>query len=192
MVSDQKKIIKELKAGDVDAFETIYYMYGKKLYKFALGLLKDHDIASEIVQEVFVNLWEKKEQIVTTFNFENYIFTITYNSIRGYFRKKSIESKVKDYLLKNAPDVISHSDDSLIYNELLELANRSIEKMPAKRKTVYKLSRQEGLKIKEIANTLNISTRTAENHLAKALKFLKEELADISFLTLLFYFLFIS
>lgn len=66
MLSDQKKIIKELKAGDVDAFETIYYMYGKKLYKFALGLLKDHDIASEIVHEVFVNLWEKKEQIVTT------------------------------------------------------------------------------------------------------------------------------
>lgn len=183
MVSDQKKIIKELKAGDVDAFETIYYMYGKKLYKFALGLLKDHDIASEIVQKVFVNLWEKKDQLVTTFNFENYIFTITYNSIREYFRKKAIESRVKDYLLKNAPDVISHSDDALIYNELIEMANRFIEKMPARRKTVYKLSRQEGLKIKEIANTLNISTRTAENHLSKALKFLKEELAKNSLLS---------
>ena len=191
MLPEQKKIITKLKAGDFDAFEKIYHLYSKKLYRFALKLLKDHDIAEEIVQVVFVNLWEKKDQLVTSFNFENYIFTITYNSIRGYFRKKAIENKVKGYLLTNAPDIISQSDESLIYDQLLEMANRAIEKMPARRKAVYKLSRQEGLKINEIAKNLNISTRTAENHLSKALKFLKEELADISLLTLLFYFLFI-
>ena len=103
-----------------------------------------------------------------------------------------MENKVKDFLLKNSPEVIENTDDSIIYNELLELANQTIEKLPPKRKTVYKLSRHEGMSIKEIAGKLNISTRTAENHLGKALKYLKEELAGISLLTLLFYYLFLG
>ena len=81
---------------------------------------------------------------------------------------------------------------TVIYLELLELANKTIEKLSPKRKIVYKLSRQEGLKIKEIASKLNISTRTAENHLAQAVKFLKEELSGNSILTLLFFFLFLK
>jgi len=191
-MSEEKTIIIKFKEGDAAAFDSIYHKYSKKLYNFADGLIKDPDIAGEIVQEVFVNLWEKRHQVDITLNFENYIFTIAYNSIRKYFRKKSIELKVKDYLLNNSPEVIENNDGSIIYNELLELANRAIEKLPPRRKTVYKLSRQEGMKIKEIACKLEISTRTAENHLAKALKYLKEELAGISLLTLLFYHLFLG
>lgn len=191
-MSEEKTTIIKFKEGDAAAFDSIYHQYSKKLYNFANGLIKDHDIAGEIVQEVFVNLWEKRHQVDITLNFENYIFTIAYNSIRKYFRKKSIEQKVKDYLLNNSPEVIENNDGTIIYNELLELANISIEKLPPKRKIVYKLSRQEGMKIKEIAGKLNISTRTAENHLSKALKFLKKELASISLLTFLFYYLFVG
>jgi RNA polymerase sigma-70 factor (ECF subfamily) len=192
MISEEKTIIKKFKEGDAAAFDAIYHMYSKKLFNFACGLLKDPDSAGEMVQEVFVNLWEKRNQVDTAFNFENYIFTITYNSIRKFFRKKSMENKVKDSLLKNSPEVIENTDDSIIYNELLELANQTIEKLTPKRKAVYKLSREEGMSIKEIADKLNISTRTAENHLGKALKFLKKELAGISLLTLLFYYFFIG
>ena len=192
MMSEDKSIIRKFKEGDAVAFDAIYHMYSKKLYNFACGLLKDPDSAGELVQEVFVNLWEKRNQIDTQFNFENYIFTITYNSIRKFFRKKSMENKVKDFLLKNSPEAIENTDDSIIFDELLVLANQTIEKLPPKRKTVYKLSRQEEMSIKEIAGKLNISTRTAESHLAKALKFLKEELAGISLLTLLFYYLFLG
>ena len=192
MMSEEKSIIIKFKEGDAAAFDAIYHKYSKKLYNFARGLLKDPDSAGEMVQEVFVNLWEKREQIDTAFNFENYIFTITYNSIRKFFRKKSMENKVKDSLLKNSPEVIENTDDSIIYQELLDLANQTIDKLTPKRKTVYKLSREEGMSIKEIAGELNISTRTAENHLSKALKFLKKELAGISLLTLLFYFLFLG
>ena len=76
--------------------------------------------------------------------------------------------------------MIKSSDGTLIYNELFEIASNTIEKLPHKRKHVYKLSKQEGMKIKEIASKLNISHRTAENHLARALKYLKEELAGIT------------
>lgn len=189
---DQKKILEQFKEGDTEAFDAIYRMYSKKLFHFALGLIKDQDSSQDLVQEVFVNLWEKRNQVNPNLNFDNYIFTVTYNSIRKYFRKKSVENKVIENLLKESPEVLETVDGVYIYNELLALANKSIEKLPPKRKAVYKLSKQEGLKIKEIAEKLNISSRTAENHLAKALKYLKEELSAISVLALLFYFLFIQ
>ena len=191
-MTETKTIVNKFKAGDAAAFDAIYNLYSKKLYNFAYGLIKDNVSAGEIVHEVFVTLWEKRNQVDITLNFENYLFTITHNSIRKFFRKKSMENKVKDFLLINSPEVMENADTSIIYNELLELANKTIEKLPPKRKTIYKLSRQEGMSIKEIADRLNISTRTAENQLIRALKYLKEELQSLSMLTLLFYYLFIS
>lgn len=187
-----KQIIQRFKEGDATAFDAIYHNYSKKVLHFALGLVKDQDISRDLVQEVFVNLWEKRSRVDPSLNFDNYIFTIAYNSIRKYFRKKSIETKAIDHLLRNSPEIIESVDGTVIYNELLELANKTIENLPPKRKIVYKLSRQDGMKIKEIACKLNISTRTAENHLAKALKYLKEELSGISLLTLLFFHLFLK
>jgi len=191
-MSLDSKIIRRYKIGDAEAFDTIYRTYSKKMFHFALGLVKDPEISRDLVQEVFVNIWEKREQVDPDLNFDNYVFTITYNSIRKFFRKKSIETKVMDHLVKNSPEVIDNTDGILIYNELLELASKAIETLPPKRKKVYKLSRQEGMKIKEIAGKLDISPRTAENHLAKALKFLKEELASISLIMLVFFYLFLN
>ena len=173
-MAETKTIVNKFRAGDAAAFDAIYNMYSKKLYNFAYGLLKDSDSAGEIVQEVFVTLWEKRNQVDITLNFENYIFTITRNAIRKFFRKKSMENKVKDFLVQNSPEVVENTDTSIIYKELLELANKTIENLPPKRKTVYKLSRNESMSIKEIAERLNISTRTAENQLIRALKYLKE------------------
>ncbi|MEN8230222.1 MAG: RNA polymerase sigma-70 factor [Bacteroidota bacterium] len=189
---EDKKIIKRFKEGDAEAFDTIYRNYSKKMFHFALGLVKNQEIAKDLVQEVFVSLWEKRGQVNLNLNFDNYVFTIAYNSIRKFFRKKAIETKAIDHLLKDSPGIIESVDGTIIYNELLELANKTIENLPPKRKIVYKLSRQEGMKIKEIAGRMNISTRTAENHLAKALKYLKEELTGISLLMLLFFFLFLK
>jgi RNA polymerase sigma-70 factor (ECF subfamily) len=187
-----KKTIHRFKEGDAEAFDLIYHQYAKKMYYFALGMVKDEESAKDLVQEVFINLWEKKEQVNINLNLDNYIFTIVYNSIRKFFRKKAIETKVIDNITKNSPEMIKSSDGTLIYNELFEIASNTIEKLPHKRKQVYKLSKQEGMKIKEIAIKLNISHRTAENHLARALKYLKEELAGISLLALLFFHLFLT
>lgn len=191
-MADEKKVLRRFKEGDTEAFDMLYRAYSKKLYHFALGLTKDKEVSEDLIQEVFVSLWEKRSQLNPKLNFDNYIFTIVYNAIRKYFRKRSLESKAVDFLFENAPENLNGADGIYIYNELLELANQSIEKLPPKRKKVYKLSKQEGLKIKEIAEKMDISTRTAENHLAKALKYLKEELSSISVLALLFFHLFIK
>ena len=174
-----KKIINDFKAGNAEAFDCIYVFYGRKLYHFAFGLVKDKDAAKDIVQEVFIGLWEKRDQVNPDLNFDNYLLKITSNTVRKFFRKRSIEARLSREVFNNTPEVVENSDRELIFKELLSLANQSIEKMPPRRRTVYRLSRQEGLKIKEIAERLHISQRTAENHLAKALKFIKRELSDI-------------
>ncbi len=191
-VSIDKTIIEKFKEGDTIAFDSIYHTYSGKLHNFAFGLLKNSDDSRELIQEVFVNLWEKRSQVDTALNFENYIFTITYNSIRKFFRKKAMENRIKDYLFKHSPEAVENNDASVIYDELLELVKKTVEKLPPKRKAVYKLSRYEGMGVKEIASKLNISKRTAENHLARALKNLKKELSGISMLALLFYHLFLG
>lgn len=186
------KIIKRFKEGDVEAFDEIYHIYSKKMFHFALGMIKDQDISKDLVQEVFVNLWEKRDQLDPGLNFDNYLFTIAYNSIRKFFRKRSIETKFVDQIVNKSPELIESVEGTVIYNELIELASKTIENLPPKRKMVYKLSRQEGMKIKEIASKLDISPRTAENHLSKALKYLKKELAGITLLMLLFFHLFLK
>lgn len=171
-----KSLLGRFKNGDIQAFNKVYLLYSDRLYSFSLGLLKDPHKSQEVVQEVFITLWEKKDQINTDLNFENYLFTITHNSIKKVFRKRLIEIKVKEQLAHNKKNSKVNLENEMIYNDLLVIAEKSIEKLPAKRKQVYKMSRQQGLKIREIANKLKISTRTVECHLSKALKFLKKEI----------------
>jgi RNA polymerase sigma-70 factor (ECF subfamily) len=191
MMRDEKSILKRLKAGDVAAIDAIYLSYNKKLYSFTFSLLKDHNESEDLIQDVFVTLWEKRDQINPDLKFENYLFTICYNSARKFFRRKNIEYKVKDYLLKNSPESIPETENTVIYNELMDMVERAVEKLPPRRKLVFKLSRQEYMQIKEIAESLSISSRTAESHLTKALSFIKKELEKASLLFLLYFYLFI-
>ena len=191
-MQDEKTILKRLKDGDIAAIDDIYKRYSRKLYSFTYSMLKDHDQSADLVQDVFVKLWEKREQINPELRFENYLLTICYNSIRKFFRRKNIENKVKDYLLNNLPESIPDTSNELIYNELIELVERTVEKLPTKRKTVFKLSRHENMQIKAIAENMNISPRTAESHLSKALGFIKQELEKTTLFSLLYFYLFLE
>lgn len=187
-----KNTITRYKKGDAAAFDVIFDCYSDKIYWIAFGILKDEDVAKDIVQDVFVKLWMKRDKVNPELTFDNYIFTITYNTIRSAIKKHLIRSQAIALLLKEGPEVINDTDADLVYSDLYELASSAIERLPPKRKTVYKLSKQEGMKIKEIAASMNISTRTAENHLALALKFLKEELSKYSLASLMFFYFFLN
>ena len=193
---DQKKnadykLVKSLKKGDLFAFDKLYSKYSKKLYYFAKGYLGSKEDAEGLVQEVFLLVWDKRKELKEHLSFNAFLYTVTYNAIRKYFRKKARAKKYLDKFLEDYDGKHNKTVADIEYNNLLELANKAIEKLPEKRKLIYQLSRHKGLTNMEIARKLNISKKTVENQIHSALKFLRKQFGKETLFTLLFYYLFI-
>ena len=193
---DQKKnadykLVKSLKKGDLFAFDQLFSKYSKKLYYFAKGYLGSKEDTEGLVQEVFLLVWDKRKELKEHLSFNAFLYTVTYNAIRKYFRKKARAKKYLDKFLEDYDGKHNKLVADIECNNLLELANKAIEKLPEKRKLIFQLSRHKDLTNMEIARKLNISKKTVENQIHTALKFLRERFGKESIFTLLFYYLFI-
>jgi RNA polymerase sigma-70 factor (family 1) len=179
---DNVHLINGLKNSDVFSFNEVYRKYNRKIYAFSLSFLRNKSDAEGVVQNVFLNLWRKRADLNDQYNLDSYLYKITINTIRKHFRKLSRERKA----LKDYGQMTEMHDEPTIkeieYNDMLELAEISISKLPVKQKTVYELNMLEGLSYVEIAEKLGISRRTVENHLHRAKAHLKKELIHSWFL----------
>jgi RNA polymerase sigma-70 factor, ECF subfamily len=171
-------LVRKLKRGDVSSFDTLYKHYYKKVYLFARGILKSHEDAENLVQEVFVKIWEKRKELDANLSFESFIFTISYNTSISLIRKKLSEKSFQEEWLRriqNEMQVVNEAD----CNDLNDRAKKLIEQLPPRRRQVYVMSREEGLTYLEISKRLGISVNTVENHIAASLRFLRQHLRDI-------------
>lgn len=184
-------LITSLKNGDITSFDKLFAKYSEKLYLFAVGYLKKQEDAEGLVQEVFIKVWEKRLKLREDLSFKSFLFTIAYNTIVDHFRKWSKEEECLEHFRKTLDLYHNEPEKKVEYSDLEELALKTIEKLPPKRKLIYQLSRQEELTNKEIAERLKISIKTVEYHMSQALKFLKEQLGKELLPSLLFFFLFI-
>jgi RNA polymerase sigma-70 factor (ECF subfamily) len=191
-VEANRKIIGPLIKGDIFCFDAIYAEYNKRIYSFALSFLKNREDSEGIVQEVFLTLWRKRADIKINQDIGSYLFSITYNTIRKHFRKLARERK---HLKEFSKTVLTEDDSTnskIEYSNLLEIAESAIELLPSRQKTIYHYSMRDGLSTKEIADKLDISTRTVENHLYRAKSQLKKTMLDNSLTSLLFFCLFLQ
>lgn len=190
--NNEHKLIRDLIKGDAHSFDKIFAKYNAKVYAFSLRNLKNKEDAEGVVQDVFFYLWKDRAKLKGIKNLEAWIFSICFNIIRKHFRKLIRE---KNHLQKFTESFLSDDNSTATeveYNDLLEKAEKIIEQLPDRQKTVFLLSRREGLSNDEISNKLNINKKTVENHLAKAKSFIKKSLVDEGLLTLLFFWLFIK
>jgi len=185
------ELVKSLKKGDLFAFDKLYSKYSKKLYYFAKGYLGSKEDAEGLVQQVFLLIWSKRKELKEDFSFNAFIFTVTYNAIRKYFRKKARQKKYIDKFLEDYDGQYNKTVADIEYHNLQELAKIEVEKLSEKRKLIFELSRNEGLSNVEISKRLDISKKTVENQIHSALKFLREQFEKETLLTLLLYWLFI-
>lgn len=181
-----------IRSGDITAFDKIYKRYSNRLYVFVFGILKSQKDAEDIIQEVFIKVWDKRDNINEYLSFQSFLFTIAHNTTISLIRKKIKDTDFTSYLksIQN-PLELSSGSTQLEYKELNEQLKITINKLPERQQQVYSLSRNEELSYKEIAKKLDISVNTVENHMVKALKFVRENMSNKTYLSAIFCALFI-
>jgi RNA polymerase sigma-70 factor (ECF subfamily) len=172
-----------LQSGKIEDYEALFRQYYPQLVSYACKYLADVDVAREIVQDFFVRLFEKKDSIFIDTSIKSYLFRSVYNCCMNYINHRAIQEKH----LKN---ILADETDENLENEIhtVELQKKIfeiIEKLPVKCRRIFKMNRLEGMKNEEIARELNLSKRTVETQISKALKILRSKLSD--YLTLILY-----
>ena len=191
-MKNEKRLTAALKRGDERAFEKLYLNYSPKLYFFSFKYLKCQQEAEEIVQSIFLKIWENRENINPELSFNAYLIQIGKSIIWKYYKKQELASKYNESLKDQVHLYSNNTEDYIIFSEMEQMTKKHINSMPEKRKQVFMLSRIEGMNHAEIAQKLNISVGTVKQHMNKALKSLSKELESNGLLHLFIVFHLIS
>ncbi len=185
----EKNLVKQLQKGNKIAFKMLFDKYAVRLYQFSLKYLRDKEDTEDLLNEVFLKIWENRFAIKTNTSFQAYLFTIAYNDIRKRFLKKSREEKYIQLFAEEYAHESSVGEDQLDYKYFVEKLNKVIDQLPDRRKEIFLLSYKEELKNKEIAESLNLSEQSVKNQLSIARKFIVSKIKEDNYLagTLLFY-----
>ena len=187
---DGKDLLTRVAAGDESAFKILFDLYKERFYAVALKMTRSDEVAEDIVQDVFMNIWNKRAgNLVNIENPSSYFFTAVYRRVYHHYRKIALEKK----LLSIAPPAnewVNTTEEMVLAHESSELISAAIDKLPPKQQLVYKLCKQEGRSREDVAHQLHISPNTVKNHLADALKFIRTSFRNSSYsFLLLFWFL---
>jgi len=171
-------LISKLKEGDYKAFRTIFSKYRNKVFFFSWSYLKSNAVAEDIVQDVFAKVWETRTRLDEGKSFNNFLFTVTKNTILNHIRKTKYEVLYRQN--RDSQSGISNGQEndtlnSIICNDLQTYIAGEIEKLPPAMRKIYKLSRIQFLSNEEIARNQNLSLRTVENQIYRAVLKLKRK-----------------
>ncbi len=174
-----------MKSVDEQAFELLFREYYSRLCCFANRFISNMPESEEIVQEVFLKIWKRRDELRLDSNLSSYLFKSVQNLCLNFIEHRKIEDnyyEVIELLYKNN-DVDFNVYESVLFNELQQNIDKAVDSLPDECRKIFRMSRQEGMKYSEIAEKLNISVKTVETQISRALAKLKFELKD--FLTAL-------
>lgn len=176
-VVDERELLAGIRAGDEHAFDAVFREHYASLVRCAQAMLHRRDIAEEIVQDVLLALWQRRDTLVVEDSLRAYLFRATRNRALNHLRHLSIERRAEPELsMVEVPDAPAPA--ALVGEEIDAALRAAIRALPPRCREVFELSRVSGLRYAEIALTLGISVKTVEAQMGKALKVLRWELAD--------------
>ena len=188
LLHTEKELVTKLKEGDSFAFEVLFYKYRNKVKGFAVKLVPTQVDPEEIVQEVFVKLWLKKEFINPDKDFQPYLFSIAKNLILDHL-KSAVNRKLYFVGEHFQNDLLVDEElDYLMPEDAEEKLEKLIDEIPERRREIFRMSRFEGLSYKQIAVRLNISENTVDSQIRNALAFLRKEFRKFVMLAFLYFF----
>ncbi len=174
---EEIELFKGIKKSDEKSFEILFKKYYGYLCLYATKIINDDSAAEEIVQDLFVKIWEKRGQLNIETSIKNYLFRSVKNLCINYIQHNKTKLRYTQKVISEIEN--NYSDDDSFYEiELSQKIKESINSLPEKRKEIFRLSRQEGLKYHEIAEKLNVSIKTVETQMSLAIKTLRDKLKN--------------
>ncbi len=171
------------------AYKELFTRYAPRIYQFSMSYLKDEADAEGLVQDVFLKIWETREKLDASRNIKSFIFKVAVNSIYDLIRRKNIEQAFQDFARAQENLQTNSTWHTVIWEEMLANLDELVKQMPGQRRKIFQMSREKGLSNDEIAKELNLSKRTVENQLYRAIAFLKKHYNTNSLFALLFFYL---
>ncbi|MEE1944752.1 RNA polymerase sigma-70 factor [Pedobacter sp. KR3-3] len=186
MESNDNHLIGLIKSGSQTAFDTAYLNYFKQLQRYAFTFTKDNDEAEELIQNVFCRIWEKRTQLDANGQLKSFLYRAVHNECLNYLKHQNVKLSFNNYQQENA-SITSDPVKEMAAQELEKQLYLAINELPGQCRTIFQLSRIEQLKYQQIADQLNLSIKTVENQMGKALKTLRLKL--VNFLPILLIYL---
>jgi RNA polymerase sigma-70 factor, ECF subfamily len=160
------------------AFEQLFKQHFRELHAYGFSILKDWDAAEEVVQALFLKLWEKNEWEHIQTSIKSYLYKSVYNDCLNYLRRQKIHIKYQTQTMHTTANRVDNTDGKIKLSQLEQHLDKALNKLPEKCRAIFHLSRFEHLRYQEIANQLEISIKTVETHMVKALRILRKEMKE--------------
>ncbi|TZF84093.1 RNA polymerase sigma-70 factor [Pedobacter sp. BS3] len=157
-------------------FEDVYNCYWEKVYAVCYNNIRDVEVAKEMVQDIFKSLWERREELALE-NVANYLIRSAKLKTFEFIRNKTTRQRIDEFNYQGCVNSSNCTEEQVLFNDLKDNVNLLVDTLPCQCKRVYRMSREEGLSNKEIAEKLLISERAVEYHITKAMGMLKQKLA---------------
>ena len=162
------QVLSRVREGSEEAFEALFDIYKDKIYAFSYKILKSKDLADDMVVEVFMKIWKGRSSIRPGLSFQAYLFRMTKNHILDFLSKGATDSRIQQQLILSVDYYRSSTEEEIIYNEYLTLAEQVINQMPERRRQVFRLKNEQGMSYEQIASHLGVSKNTVKSHLVAA------------------------
>jgi len=182
-------VLLQLADGNPTAIEELYNFYYPRLYYFSKTFLKLDEGIDDILQEVFIKIWQNRKRIKTSSTFNAFIFTITRNLLLNELRSRLNNQKIKEKVGKMAIPIEYSFIEQSEFHDLKEKVDKAINELPIRQKEIFTLSRIYGYSHKEIGEKLNITTKAVEFHISKAIVILRKKLLYFELVSFLFFFI---
>lgn len=154
-------------------FNDVFYTYEKALFRLALNTCKDEYVAHDIVHDVFLKLWEIRQQLHEIKSIESFLFTMTRNKIMDHLRKVASDARLRQAIWESMQNIVDNQPPPVEYKEYKEILRKAVDNLPEQRKAIY-LMRDEGYNYQEIADEFDISRHTVKNQISAAMKSIRK------------------
>jgi len=174
----EKQVISRIRNGDEQAFEWLFRQYYEKLCQWAYHYLRDLDSSEEVVQDLYYNLWRNRASMEFQVSVKSYLYKAVSNNCKMLIRKKGRHTAIEADLASKHQGPVTGPGELLEVKEIREVVHKTLEELPEKPAQIFRMSRYEGLKYREIAERLSISIKTVEANMGKALKIFRKNLQE--------------